>query len=45
LLAIDYVSEWVEAISTKTNEARVVGIFLMENIFSRSSMPRAIIRE
>jgi len=33
LLAIDYVSQWVEAIPTRTNEARVVLKFLRENIF------------
>jgi len=45
LLAIDYVSKWVEAVPTKTTEARVVVKFLRENIFSRYGMPRAIIRD
>ena len=32
LLAIDYVSKWIEAIPTRTNEARVVVKFLSKNI-------------
>ena len=43
LLAVDYVSKWVEAIPTRTNDHRVVMKFLKENIFSRFGMPRAII--
>ncbi|RDY12022.1 putative mitochondrial protein, partial [Mucuna pruriens] len=34
LLAVDYVSRWVEAISTKTNDAKVVLDFLKSNIFA-----------
>ena len=45
LLAIDYVSKWVEAMLSKTTEARVVVKFLRENIFSRYGMPRAIISD
>ncbi|RDX71351.1 Retrovirus-related Pol polyprotein, partial [Mucuna pruriens] len=33
LLAVDYVSRWVEAIATRTNDARVVVDFLKSNIF------------
>ncbi|RDY11486.1 Gypsy retrotransposon integrase-like protein 1, partial [Mucuna pruriens] len=33
LLAIDYVSRWVEAIATKTNDGKVVVDFLKSNIF------------
>ena len=40
LLAIDYVSKWVEAIPTRMNEARVVAKCLGENIFSRCGVPR-----
>jgi len=43
LLAVDYVSKWVEAIPSRTNDAKVVVKFLRENIFARFSMPRAII--
>ena len=33
LLAIDYVSKWVEAIPTRTNDHKVVFKFLKEHIF------------
>lgn len=45
LLAVDYVSKWVEAIPTKTNDHRVVVKFLKENIFSRFGTPRAMISD
>ncbi|GJU07337.1 uncharacterized protein Tco_1123767 [Tanacetum coccineum] len=35
LLAVDYVSKWVEAKETKTNDAKVVADFVKANIFSR----------
>ena len=34
LLAVDYVSKWVEAILTRTNDAKVVAQFLHSHIFS-----------
>jgi len=43
LLVDDYISKWVEAISTRTNDARVVVKFLRENIFSRYGVPHVII--
>ena len=39
LVAVDYVSKWVEAIASRTNDHRVVVKFLKENIFSRFGMP------
>jgi len=45
LLAMDCVSKWVEAIPSRTNEAKVVVKFLRENIFARFGMPRAITRD
>jgi len=42
LLAVDYVSKWVETIQTRTNNNRMVVKFLKENIFSRS-VPRALL--
>ena len=45
LLAVDYVSKWVEAIPTRTNDHKVVLKFLREHIFSRFGMPRAIISD
>ena len=43
LLALDYVSKWVEAIPTHTNDASVVAKFLHNHIFTRFSTPRALI--
>ena len=34
LVAIDYVSKWVEAIPMRTNDHRVVNKFIVSNIFS-----------
>ncbi|CAN6576826.1 unnamed protein product [Malus baccata var. baccata] len=34
LLAVDYVSKWVEAKATRTNDSRVVADFLKTNIFA-----------
>ena len=45
LVAVDYVSKWVEAISTRTNDHRVVNKFIVSNIFSRFGFPRAIITD
>ena len=45
LLAVDYVSKWVEAKATRTNDSKVVVAFIKENIFSRFGMPRAIISD
>ena len=42
---MDYVSEWLEAIPSKTNDAKVVVKFLRENIFVRFSIPCAIISD
>ena len=43
LLAVDYVSKWVEAIPTHTNDASVVVKFLRSHIFTRFDTPRALI--
>lgn len=45
LLAIDYVSKWVEAIVTRTNNVVVVSGFLKSNIFNRFGAPHAIISD
>ena len=42
-LAIDYISKWVEAIPTRTNDAKVVVNFLRSHIFTRFETPRALI--
>ncbi|KAM2611843.1 hypothetical protein TB2_031893 [Malus domestica] len=45
LLAVDYVSKWVEAKATRTNDSRVVSNFIKTNIFSRFGMPRVFISD
>ena len=45
LLAVDYVSKWVEAIPTRTNDASVVVKFLRNQIFTRFGAPRALITD
>ena len=45
LLAVDYVSKWVEAVATTTNDAQVVVKFLSKNIFTRFGTPRAVISD
>ena len=45
LLAVDYVSKWVEAIPTSTNDAKVVAKFLRSHIFSRFGTPRSLITD
>ena len=44
LVAVDYVSKWVEAQALPTNDARVVVKFL-KKLFSRFGTPRAIISD
>ncbi|XP_058733254.1 uncharacterized protein LOC131604856 [Vicia villosa] len=45
LVAVDYVSKWVEAVALPTNDAKVVVKFLRENIFARFGVPRALISD
>ncbi|KAJ9553598.1 hypothetical protein OSB04_017643 [Centaurea solstitialis] len=45
LVAVDYVSKWVEAIASPTNDSRVVSKFLKRNIFRRFGIPRIIISD
>ena len=45
LLVVDYVSKWVEAIPTRTNDASVVAKFLRSHILTRFSTPRALITD
>ncbi|KAL5580549.1 hypothetical protein UlMin_012991 [Ulmus minor] len=45
LLAVDYVSKWVEAIPCRTNDNKVVVKFLKEHILSRYGTPRVIISD
>ena len=45
LVAVDYVSKWVEVILKRTNDHRVVNKFIVINIFYRFGCPRAIISD
>ncbi|XP_070022309.1 uncharacterized protein [Nicotiana sylvestris] len=42
LVAVDYVSKWVEVVALPNNEARSVVAFLNKSIFTRFGTPRAI---
>ena len=45
LLAVDYVSKWVEAVACPRNDANSVVSFLQKNILSRFGTPRTIISD
>ncbi|XP_076893178.1 uncharacterized protein LOC143545122 [Bidens hawaiensis] len=45
LVAVDYVSKWVEAIATRTNDHTVVCKFVQSNIFARFGIPKVIISD
>ncbi|CAN4097657.1 unnamed protein product [Withania somnifera] len=45
LVAVDYISKWVEAIALPTNDTKVVLKFVRKHIFTRFGMPRAIISD
>ena len=45
LLAVDYVSKWVEAIACPKNDANTVVGFLQRNILSRFRAPRTIVSD
>lgn len=45
LVAVDYVSKWVEAVACKTNDHKLGVQFLKENVFTRFGTPRAIISD
>ena len=45
LLAVDYVSKWVEAIACLRNDANTVAGFIHRNILSKFGAPRTIISD
>ncbi|XP_062114588.1 uncharacterized protein LOC133825694 [Humulus lupulus] len=45
LVAVDYVSKWVEAVASPTNDAKVVMKFLHKHVFTRFETPRALISD
>ncbi|XP_016206666.1 uncharacterized protein LOC107647052 [Arachis ipaensis] len=44
-LAVDYVSKWVEAIPTRTDDANIVLYFVQNNIICPFRSPRAIVND
>ncbi|CAN6712617.1 unnamed protein product [Malus baccata var. baccata] len=44
-LLVDYVSKWVEARATRTNDSKMVADFVNTNIFARFGMPRVLISD
>ena len=42
MLAVDYVSKWVEAKPTQTDDAKVVADLVKSNIFCRFGIPKAL---
>jgi len=45
LVAVDYVSKWIEAIAAPTNDAKVVTKLFKDFIFPRFGVPRAVISD
>ena len=45
LLAVDYVSKWVDAIACPRNDANIVVGFIQRNILSRYGAPRTTISD
>ena len=45
LLAVDYLSRWVEAVPIRANDARAVLKFLKSNIFCRFGVPKALVSD
>ncbi|KAJ9541977.1 hypothetical protein OSB04_028483 [Centaurea solstitialis] len=45
LVAVDYVSKWVEAMACHSNDAKTVVKFLQKHIFTRFGTPRALISD
>ena len=45
LVVVDYVSKWIEAVATRTNDHKVVIKFVQSNIFSRFRFLHAIISD
>lgn len=45
LVAVDYVSKWVEVVALPSNDSRVVIKFIKKHIFTRFGTPRAIISD
>ena len=45
LVAVDYMTKWVEAVATSKNDSHTVIKFLKSHIFSRFGIPRALLSD
>ena len=45
LLAVNYVSKWVEAVATKKNDAKIVVQFVHRNILTQFGAPQCILSD
>ena len=45
IVAVDYVSKWIEAVECRTNDHKIMVNFLKENVFSHFGFPPAIISD
>lgn len=45
LVAVDYVSKWVEVVTPPTNDAKVVIEFLKKNTFLKFRVPRSLVSD
>lgn len=45
LVAVDYMTKWVEAVATSNNDSKTVIKFLKSHIFSRFGVPRALLSD
>lgn len=45
ILVVDYVSKWVEAKATRTDDSKVVADFVKSHIFVRFGIPRVLISD
>ena len=45
LLAVEYVSKWIEAVGTAKDNSKTVIKFLKKNIFSRFGVPKSLVSD
>lgn len=45
LLAVNYISKWVEAKATTSNDSKIVAEFFKVNIFNRFGVPKVLISD
>ena len=45
LVTVDYISKWIKVVACRTNDHKVVGNFLKENVSSHFGFPHATISD